>query len=65
MQVDEILAKTGARDHRLFGGRLDKSRLSFAERAVVLAFRAPEGDFRDWAEIEAWAREIAGALKTG
>jgi hypothetical protein len=45
-----------------FGGKLDKSRLSFGERAVVFAFRAAEGDFRDWVEIEAWAIEIAEAL---
>ena len=23
----------------------------------------PSGDFRDWDEIEAWAREIAGSLR--
>jgi menaquinone-dependent protoporphyrinogen oxidase len=62
VQVDEIRTKTAARDHRLFAGRLDKSLLGFGERAVVLAFRAVEGDFRDWEEIEAWAREIAGSL---
>ena len=31
---------------------------------MVLAFRVAEGDYRDWAEIEAWAHEIAAALKT-
>ena len=32
----------------MFPGRLEKKRLSFGERAIVLALRAPEGDFRDW-----------------
>ena len=27
------------------------------------AVRAPEGDFRPWDEIEAWADEIAAALE--
>jgi len=63
VQVDEIAATTGARGHRLFAGRLDKSTLGFGERAMVLAFRVAEGDYRDWAEIEAWALEIAAALE--
>jgi hypothetical protein len=29
-----------------------------------VAFRAPEGDFRDWAEIKGWASGIADALGT-
>jgi menaquinone-dependent protoporphyrinogen oxidase len=63
VQIGEIREKTGARDHRLFAGRLDKRLLGFGERAVVLAFRAAEGDFRDWEEIESWAREIAETLR--
>lgn len=57
-----LVEATGAREHRIFAGRLDKSLLSFGERAIVLAFRAAEGDFRDWGEIEAWAGDIADAL---
>jgi len=57
------LAKiTGARAHRVFPGRLDKDRLSFGERAMVTAMRAPIGDFRDWDEISSWAAEIAAAV---
>jgi menaquinone-dependent protoporphyrinogen oxidase len=63
VQLEEILARTGALEHRLFAGALDKSRLGFGERAVVLAFRAAEGDFRDWDEIRGWASEIADALR--
>lgn len=64
VQIDALMAATNARGHRLFAGKLDKSRLGFGERAVVLAFRAAEGDFRDWAEIDAWAVHIAESLKT-
>jgi menaquinone-dependent protoporphyrinogen oxidase len=55
----EMIESTKARDHRVFAGRLSKKGLSFGEKAIVLALRAPEGDFRDWDEIRAWAAEIA------
>jgi menaquinone-dependent protoporphyrinogen oxidase len=63
VDVGEIVAATRPREHRLFGGKLDRSLLGFGERAVMRAFRAPEGDFRDWDEIRGWAEEIAAALK--
>ena len=63
VQIDPITARTQAREHRLFAGKLDKSQLSFAERAVVLAVRGAEGDFRDWDEVAAWATGIAEALQ--
>jgi menaquinone-dependent protoporphyrinogen oxidase len=50
------------RDEQIFFGALDHSRLSFAERMMVKAVRAPEGDFRDWQAIEAWAASIARDL---
>jgi menaquinone-dependent protoporphyrinogen oxidase len=62
VDVDALVSATRARGHRLFGGKLDKGRLGFGEKAVVLAFRAPEGDFRDWDEISSWAAEIAAEL---
>ena len=49
----------GPREHRTFFGALDHSHLSFAERMMAKAVRAPEGDFRDWKAIEAWAAGIA------
>jgi menaquinone-dependent protoporphyrinogen oxidase len=60
--VAEILATTGAREHRVFAGKLVRKQLSFGEKAMVVAFRAPEGDFRDWAEINRWASGIADAV---
>jgi menaquinone-dependent protoporphyrinogen IX oxidase len=52
----------GAREHRLFPGRVQKDLLGFGERAMVTAMRAPTGDFRDWDAVRAWGEEIAGAL---
>lgn len=57
-----LIEATGARDHVVFAGVLDRARLSLPERAMMKAFRAPYGDFRDWGAIEAWAAGIAGAL---
>jgi menaquinone-dependent protoporphyrinogen oxidase len=60
--VESLLRLTGARGHRSFPGRLEKSRLSFGERAMVTAMRAPVGDFRDWDAVRAWGEEIAAEL---
>jgi menaquinone-dependent protoporphyrinogen oxidase len=58
-----LVALVGARGHRTFSGNVDKRRLSFSEKAMVAAVRAPEGDFRDWPAIDAWAHEIAADLR--
>lgn len=51
---------------RVFFGALDPSTLGFSERLVrrLPASRAllPEGDFRDWKDIEDWAERIAHEL---
>jgi len=49
-------------DHRMFYGALDRHDLSIGERIVVTAVKAPDGDFRDWRAIDAWADEIASEL---
>jgi menaquinone-dependent protoporphyrinogen oxidase len=51
--------------HRVFAGRLESGDLGFGEKLIVKAVRAPFGDFRDWAAIEAWARDIATELGVG
>ncbi len=60
--VVALLEATHAREHRTFPGSLWKDQLGIAERAMVAAVRAPEGDFRPWAEIDAWAGSIATEL---
>jgi menaquinone-dependent protoporphyrinogen oxidase len=60
--MNDLLAPLGARDHAVFAGRLDKSVLGLGDRAIVGALRAPEGDFRPWAEIDEWARGIHRAM---
>jgi menaquinone-dependent protoporphyrinogen oxidase len=65
VDVAEITIETRAREHRVFAGSMDKAKLSFGERAIVTAFRAPYGDYRDWVTIEAWAKEIAAEAGAG
>lgn len=60
--VADLVTTTHARGHRVFTGRLDRHRLGFAEKAVVLALRVADGDFRDWAAIDSWAAELAAEL---
>ena len=62
VDVTKILQATKARDHRIFTGKLVKKHLSFPDRAMASAVRAAEGDFRNWAEIRAWAAGIADTL---
>jgi menaquinone-dependent protoporphyrinogen oxidase len=65
VDVAEIRESTKARDHRVFAGKLVRKQLSFGERAIALALRAPEGDFRDWSAVKEWAAGIAEALAPG
>jgi menaquinone-dependent protoporphyrinogen oxidase len=57
-----IRVATGARDHRMFAGKLDRKLLTRPQRASLLVFRGLEGDFRDWAAIREWADGIAQQL---
>lgn len=60
--VAALLTELGARGHQVFVGKLDKQDLGFVERLATRAVKAPEGDFRDWQAIRAWAREIGTGL---
>lgn len=63
VKVDDVVAAVHPRGHRVFGGRLERSRLGMFERAVAHVVRAPDGDFRDWEAIEDWAAGIADELE--
>jgi menaquinone-dependent protoporphyrinogen oxidase len=55
----------GARDHVVFGGRIERGLLGLRERAVVRVVHAGDGDFRNWEEIGSWAAGIADDLRVG
>ncbi len=65
VDVATIAGAIPTRGHRVFPGRLDKSKLSLAEKALVMSLRVAEGDYRNWDEVAAWANEIADALGQG
>ncbi|MFA9446868.1 flavodoxin domain-containing protein [Egicoccus sp. AB-alg6-2] len=62
LEPQRLARELGARAHRVFAGRIDRDRLTFGERALVRALRAPVGDFRNWADVASWADEIHAAL---
>ena len=56
----ELSEAVHPRGTRIFFGAMDFTQFGFPER--VFAKRMPQGDFRDWADIDTWAEEIAHAL---
>jgi menaquinone-dependent protoporphyrinogen oxidase len=62
-QLPELRGLIGPIEHRIFFGALDRSKLGFGERMMVKAVKAPDGDFRDWDTIRAWADGIAAELR--
>jgi menaquinone-dependent protoporphyrinogen oxidase len=61
-QLAKLQEELHPKGYRLFYGALYHERLSFSERMMVKAVRAPQGDFRDWEGIGRWADEIAETL---
>ncbi|MEJ2578804.1 MAG: flavodoxin domain-containing protein [Kineosporiaceae bacterium] len=65
LDLDELLALTGAREHRVFGGRLDPDELDDGELGVVAELDVTGGDYRDWAAVRGWAARLADDLSGG
>ena len=65
-ELGQLREAVNPRNHRVFFGALDGSKLGFGHRMIrrMPAAREglPEGDFRDWKEIADWAGEIAKQL---
>lgn len=62
-RITDLIDSLAPRDHRVFVGKLDPHVLKLSERLAARVVQAPEGDFRDWDAIRAWARGIAAELK--
>jgi menaquinone-dependent protoporphyrinogen oxidase len=61
-KVVEMTQLTHARGYQVFAGKLDRHALNVGERFLANVVKAPDGDFRDWTTIRAWADGIAAAL---
>jgi len=57
--VREILEPV---DVGLFAGMMDYSKLSFLDRLIAKMVKTPEGDFRNWEAIRAWANDLRPVL---
>jgi menaquinone-dependent protoporphyrinogen oxidase len=69
-EIAEFRETIKPRDHRVFFGAIENAKLSFTHRIIqkVSSGRGnneilPEGDFRDWDDIDAWASTIAESLR--
>lgn len=69
--IDELKEAANPRDHRVFFGALYGDRVGGAmgltyrlmRRSKSIREWMPDGDYRDWKDIELWANAIAEALK--
>jgi menaquinone-dependent protoporphyrinogen oxidase len=65
-ELPSLVMAIQPRQHRVFFGALDPAKLTFPERTMrkLPGGREllPEGDFRDWADVDTWADEIADQL---
>lgn len=66
-EINRIRNLINPRDHRIFAGAFNRANVDGAGLGRASSFIAsrfiPEGDFRDWGEIEAWASGIARELR--
>jgi menaquinone-dependent protoporphyrinogen oxidase len=67
VELPELQRTVGPRGHAVFPGALEVDRLSRRERLLRRLPRArralPEGDFRDWDEIDRWAQDVAHGVE--
>lgn len=69
-EIAEFKEAVKPREHRVFFGAFDAKKLGFLHKLIYKMpankdnALFPLGDFRNWAEIDAWAATIAQALKT-
>lgn len=61
--LDPLREHVNPVDTGLFAGRMDYAKLGFFARIAVERFvKVPEGDFRDWNAIRAWAQKLSPKL---
>jgi len=69
-EIDELREAAEPRDHHVFFGALEGDKVGgamgltyrFMRSSKAVRESMPEGDYRDWKDIEAWTDRIANAL---
>jgi menaquinone-dependent protoporphyrinogen oxidase len=66
-QLSELQEMLGAREHRVFFGVSDHTHFDLRDRLIYAVPAGKkllmDGDFRDLAKVDAWAKEIAHAVQ--
>ncbi len=66
-ELEELKEELHPRDHRIFFGVLDPTKLGFfynqLRKSATVRESLPEGDFRDWKKIEDWTVDIVRSLQ--
>lgn len=60
-----LIAGLRPQDVALFAGKIDPDGLTLQDWLINRSIRGVNGDFRNWARIEAWAGGIADRLEAG
>ena len=53
-----------APEYEFFAGKMDYRRLALAPRLIVKRMKVPEGDFRSWYAVGAWADTLRNEMAT-
>jgi len=61
--LSEIRAIAEPLEVGIFAGALDYDRLNHEQMTKVLSKGLPEGDFRRWQDVRAWAEDVADCLQ--
>jgi menaquinone-dependent protoporphyrinogen oxidase len=67
-EVAALRSRLRPRDHQIFWGSMDRDALNKSDIGGLTRLFSrfiPEGDWRDWPAIDAWAEKISTALPAG
>lgn len=57
--LDPVRALVKPASEGLFAGVLNPNKIGLLDRLIMMAMKTPEGDFRKWDQITAWAEGVA------
>lgn len=61
--LKDTIDKINPEEITVFHGVLDETKLNTFEKMTIKMVKAPMGDFRDWDEVNKWAKKIVSQLK--